>query len=304
MAQDDVLLDALARGEDPSRGTDPLAGVLLGLRQDVERPMPEPPQLPGEHSTGINDGVGGGANGDNVVSLEEARQKRYRTNPWVAGLVGAAAASVVVVGAGSVLYTPQDTGGTTMVELATTLDEMEAAADSGDEEAARELLEQARLIVASMNDGKESKSGGRGEPVVVTVTRKLAPTKPAQEPANPSAPADPKPETAAPNPNPNPNPQGSGTAVVPTQPTGQGQPGQGQQGPGQQGQGQQGQPGQEQGQTGQPSHPPQSQTAPSGAPQPSPSQQNLNAPAVAPAPVHQPFVAPQAGVAGSSQGIE
>ena len=40
---DDALLTKASRGEDPSDGTDPLLGLMGALREDVERPMPEPP---------------------------------------------------------------------------------------------------------------------------------------------------------------------------------------------------------------------------------------------------------------------
>lgn len=276
---DDLFLDALARGEDPSRGSDPLAGLLLGLREDVERPMPDAPQLPGEHEGGAD-----------VVSLDEARKKRYATNPWVAGLVGAAAASVAIVGAGSVLYSPMNKGETTMVELATTLDELEAASESGDADATRDLLEQARLLLASINETKVPRLGPSGDPVVVTVTRNVTTTKTAPEPPQPSTavPAEPRPETAAPSQVP--GTQTPGTGQAPTV-----QPGQ----PGQPGQGQ-----------GQPSQPSQGSQppAPSNQEQPVQPPQPAPQPAAPPVSVHQslvaPSVAPPVGVIGSSNGTE
>ncbi|WPF66554.1 MULTISPECIES: hypothetical protein [unclassified Corynebacterium] len=41
----DALLTELSQGIDRSGGTDPLAGMLLELRSDVDKPMPEPPLL-------------------------------------------------------------------------------------------------------------------------------------------------------------------------------------------------------------------------------------------------------------------
>lgn len=170
---DDAFIDALARGEDPSGGADPLAGLLLTLKDEVDQPMPPAPVIAQEEPAG-------------VASLDAARAKRYRTNPWLAGLVGAAAASVAIIGTGSMIFDPQpEKNETTMVELATTLDELEAANEKGDEEAARGLLEQARLLVTSMNSGGEKTGARSGEPLIVTKTV-TASKAPAPAPAAPT----------------------------------------------------------------------------------------------------------------------
>ncbi|WJY96847.1 hypothetical protein [Corynebacterium fournieri] len=160
-AESDAFFDALALGDDPSAGTDPLAAALLDLKDDVDRPMPPAPQL-----------AGAGEAAANVASLDAARAARpkRRVSPWLSGLIGAAAATVVCVGTGAALF---DQGGseqdTTVVELATTLDELEAANQSGDAEAARTLLEQARELVASMK-GREQRADNGGEAATVTKT--------------------------------------------------------------------------------------------------------------------------------------
>lgn len=187
VAASDAFLDSLSRGQDPSSGSDPLAGVLLALKDDVERPMPEAP---------------------NVASQTDITPRR-RMNPWVSGLIGAAAASVAIVGAGTVLYNPAPTPGddTTMVELATTLDELEVARETGDEEAAKGLLEQARHLVAEMN--REQKNGGStgasrtsapARTVTVTTTASSVPEAPSQAPANPAPEQSPTPAAPAPKP--------------------------------------------------------------------------------------------------------
>lgn len=190
-ARDDALIDELARGVDPSGGTDPLAAALLALKDDVDRPMPAPPAVVQEPAT--------------VASLDQARARRRPTsNPWVAGLVGAAAASTVILGTGAaVLSAENSTNETTMVELATTLDELEAANESGDEAAARELLEQARGLLANIKIRESRHGGGHATPAPRTVTATTTvsevpevTTRPYEQPSSP-APANPAPGTAA-----------------------------------------------------------------------------------------------------------
>ena len=71
LVDDDAFLTALSRGEDPSGGSDPLAAMLLELRDDVHQEMPPAP-----------------------VVKTPVRHKR--PHPLLAGLVLAA----VLVGAG------------------------------------------------------------------------------------------------------------------------------------------------------------------------------------------------------------
>lgn len=190
-ARDDALIDELARGVDPSGGTDPLAAALLALKDDVDRPMPAPPAVGQEPAT--------------VTSLDDARaRRRPTTNPWVAGLVGAAAASTVILGTGAAVLSAENSSNeTTMVELATTLDELEAANESGDETAARELLEQARGLLANIKIRESRHGGGHAtpEPRTVTATTTVSEvpevtTRPHEQPSSP-APASPAPGTAA-----------------------------------------------------------------------------------------------------------
>lgn len=190
-ARDDALIDELARGVDPSGGTDPLAAALLALKDDVDRPMPASPAVVQEPAT--------------VASLDQARARRRPTsNPWVAGLVGAAAASTVILGTGAAVLSAQNSSNeTTMVELATTLDELEAANESGDEAAARELLEQARGLLANIKIRESRHGGGHATPAPRTVTATTTvsevpevTTRPHGQPSSP-APANPAPGTAA-----------------------------------------------------------------------------------------------------------
>lgn len=162
-AASDAFIDALSLGDDPSDGTDPLAAALLELKADIDRPMPAAPRLDAQD---VAPAAAGG-----VTSLDGARaaRRKRQVSPWLAGLIGAAAATVVCVGTGAALFDYGTQEDTTMVELATTLDELEVASQSGDEEAARQLLEQARGLVATMKE-REQRPGKSGQAATVTTT--------------------------------------------------------------------------------------------------------------------------------------
>lgn len=147
---DDAFLTSLSRGVDPSDGADELASLLLGLRDEVEAPMPDAPL--------IDEAVAPVAP---VTSLTERRaardaSRRFRTSPWMAGLVGAAAATVAVVGTGAALYnaTPDSAlwgpsqavfgERQNVVELATKLDEIENMTESGNLAGAKQVIDQLR----------------------------------------------------------------------------------------------------------------------------------------------------------------
>ena len=180
-AQSDAFIDALLLGDDPSAGTDPLAAALLNLKADVDRPMPPAPQLHAEDAAG-NAAENAQPSG-NVASLEDKRAEKAkrRVSPWLSGLIGAAAATVVCVGTGAVLFgSGAADDDTTVVELATTLDELEVASESGDEESARVLLEQARGLVATIKE-REHRTVRGGAAATVTKTVTEATTVPAQD---------------------------------------------------------------------------------------------------------------------------
>lgn len=112
------------------------------------------------------------------VSLDVERKKRraHRTNPWLAGLVGAAAATVVVAGTGAALYnaTPGSPlwgpsqklfgGNTDYVELASTLDEIDSKAEQGDIEGARNLIEQLRSSLKAERTDRGNRGDSEREP--------------------------------------------------------------------------------------------------------------------------------------------
>lgn len=155
LVDDDNFLTSLSRGEDPSGGDDELAQLFLELRGDVERQMPPAPVVEGVEAD------------SNVIALGASR-RNWRANPWVAGLVGAAAATVIVAGSGAALYNVEQDSPlwpvsaalygdrAAVVELAGTLEEMQSAAESGDDVRTRELLDEARSLVASMNEKSDT----------------------------------------------------------------------------------------------------------------------------------------------------
>jgi len=160
-ASSDAFIEALSRGDDPSGGADPLAAALLELKADIDRPLPPAPQLDAGQSLA--------GNVASLVAARDAKRKR-QLSPWLAGLMGAAAATAIFVGTGT---TPFDQGvqdDPTVVELATTLDELEVASQRGDEAATRDLLEQARGLVASMKDRQHRAGKGDDSEAVTTVT--------------------------------------------------------------------------------------------------------------------------------------
>lgn len=211
-ASSDAFIEALSRGDDPSGGADPLAAALLELKADIDRPLPPAPQLDAGQSPA-----------GNVASLEAARdaKRKRQLSPWLAGLMGAAAATAIWVGTGT---TPFDQGvqdDPTVVELAATLDELEVASQRGDEAATRDLLEQARGLVASMKDrGNRAVNGDESEATtaettVTTVTTTVTSTVTTTSSQAPDEPTPAQQPTLAPQ-----------TSARPTQPEQPEQPGQ------------------------------------------------------------------------------
>lgn len=223
----DAFLDALARGEDPTYGSDPLAGLLLGMKRDIERPMPEAPSVDGvepeplepislaKHRTKRAQ-AGGDGLGETAGRRQATSPKRPGMNPWAAGFIGAAAASALIAGSGAALYnaTPGSPlwGASTVVfsdraaavELASTLKEIEVASQAGDSDYVAQLLQQANRLVESMKPvpgpGEGEHAGDVGDdrgadrPATVTVTVTVSPEQ--ERPAQPEKPA--QQETTAP----------------------------------------------------------------------------------------------------------
>lgn len=215
----DAFLTSLSRGVDPADGSDELATLFLQLREEVEAPMPAAPEIPGVSGVSI-DTQSSAATEEfpGVASLGKHRAKRgrhetersgrahrFRTNPWLAGVVGAAAATVMVAGTGTALYnaTPGSAlwgpseavfgDRTNSVEFASALDEIDSMTQSGDIAGARVLIDQLR---ESMNQDRSERAkrpqrdgaapAAPNGQATVTVSHTL---QPEEKPAAPEHPA-------------------------------------------------------------------------------------------------------------------
>ena len=179
LVDDDAFLTELSQGKDPSNGSDELAGLLLGLKRDIDKQMPPAPRVDGVEEEPA------------VISLDKARSRR-RNRPVMHGLIGAAAATVILAGAGGVMVNsgvfdrPDETRN---VELAGTLDEMESRAAEGDIEGARELMKEARTKLEEAEGKEENAIAAKEEaekkrparPKTKTVTETATETAPGQK---------------------------------------------------------------------------------------------------------------------------
>lgn len=168
LIDDDAFLTELSVGNDPADGKDDLANLFLELRSEINRQMPPAPVIEGADEK------------PNVISLPRARR---RSRPMLHGLIGAAAATVLIAGAGTAIYNAgpssplYDLNQTvfgdddTVVELAGKLDEMESRAASGDYEGARALIDEARKLIEEANaDQPKEATSPRQAPSTVTQT--------------------------------------------------------------------------------------------------------------------------------------
>ncbi|NLA55227.1 MAG: hypothetical protein GX859_02835 [Corynebacterium humireducens] len=189
LMDDDAFLTELSQGLDPSDGTDELAALFLELREDVEKQMPPAPLIEGADEEPV------------VISLA-ARRRARRGRPFVSGLIGAAAATLVIAGSGSMIYnaTPGSplwgmssalfSDRAAVVELAGTLEEIDSRAAEGDIDGTRELLEEARRVVQNLRDAQspteQQTPREPGTTVTATTTATLPGETLAPEPVDPT----------------------------------------------------------------------------------------------------------------------
>ncbi|MCQ9342526.1 hypothetical protein [Corynebacterium kozikiae] len=169
---DDALLTAIARGEDPTFGSDPLAAALLGLRKEVAKDMPPAPNL-ADFGFDLSDRSDHSDRGDrsdsSAVSQNQDAQvvplqaRRRRVGRVASGLIGAAAATLVIAGGGSMIYsaTPgsplysanQAVFGSNdaVVQLASKLEAADSLNARGDVEGARQVLAEAEALLEQMS---------------------------------------------------------------------------------------------------------------------------------------------------------
>ncbi|AKK02371.1 hypothetical protein [Corynebacterium epidermidicanis] len=155
----DAFLDDLSRGVDPTGGKDPLAQLMLELHQQVNAPMPPAPSLddllPAEATAPTT------APADDLAARRA--KKRRLVNPWVSGLVGAAAATLVIAGGGGAIYNANPSSPlwgakiamfgehAAVVDLASALQEVDQRHADGDIEGAMQLLDRARALADAVN---------------------------------------------------------------------------------------------------------------------------------------------------------
>ncbi|MCK7637589.1 hypothetical protein [Corynebacterium pygosceleis] len=199
----DAFLDDLANGVDPSRGDDGLAGLLLGLKADVDAPMPPAPSLTGPGlsvtapattqftpvSAPVVEEIPAAGRGGQVVGLAD---RRRLVPGFVHGMIGAAAATLVIAGGGTAVYNAGPDSAlwgahtamfgehASVVELASTLEEADNRNANGDVAGALELLEQAKLMAKELNARKATRvDADRHPPAPRTVTVTVTPAPPA-----------------------------------------------------------------------------------------------------------------------------
>ena len=181
----DAFLDALGRGVDPSDGEDPLAGLFLELRAEVEQPMPDAPNVEHVSAPKLTAIDGGRTEATTTRRTSGGSAPRKQMNPWAAGLIGAAAASAMVVGGGvAFLDLEQDSAlletstsmspnNTAAIELASTLEEIQVASQGGDADYLEQLLIQARELADAM-----AANGANTQPAEEHVKREEKPAEP------------------------------------------------------------------------------------------------------------------------------
>lgn len=193
LVEDDAYVTDLSQGRAPE--DDELASLLLALRDDVETQMPPAPKVEGA---------------DDEAAVISMAGRRRRSRPWVHGLIGAAAATVLIAGVGvTYLGVSAQDSDPTVVELAGKLDEIETHAADGDMESTRALVDEARRLVSDLERTRPAESSA---PRTVT-ERSVAPsTATVTESAAPAEEAEPAPEPTAAAPAP-------GTTTVTAEPT-------------------------------------------------------------------------------------
>lgn len=212
---DDVFLTDLSRGVDVSDGEDPLANLLLKLRDEVESDMPPTPTLAdlgieeeeneeeyldedfddGELTAtdvfeAVDDVEDTGTiaavddleeleadeledeeedDEDNVIDLDQ-RRRRWGFGRIASGLIGAAAATLIIAGGGAAIAGAKEgspfyglhqrlfgsrADRAAVVELASKLEEVTNRTNQGDVKGAQQSLQEAQKIVDKLNSGNQ-----------------------------------------------------------------------------------------------------------------------------------------------------
>lgn len=171
----DGFLTSLAQGRDVSAGEDPLAGLLLNLKAEVDAPLPPVPDVtekldPGAPTT--RKSQGSWCPGLSKVGINSHRHRRQRpggSRPWMMSVVGASvgalAASALIIVGGSVVYNAEPGDAlwgsrvaifgepeTNLVQLASAFDQVDTLVNEGDLEGARQVIDEARELIKYLDE--------------------------------------------------------------------------------------------------------------------------------------------------------
>lgn len=189
---DDATIDAIGRGVTPD---DELGQLLASLRDEARAP-----HAPFDPATILGTQQTDHAPEQQVDELSARRSAREGTrrrgkkpmSAPTAGVIGAAAASIVMAIGGLAFLGPANSAqDAAVVELASTLEEIDTKAGEGDMDATRSLLAEARNLVAELD---------RREPRIIREeksTPETAPTSTSTSEASSPSPQ-PEPEPVAP----------------------------------------------------------------------------------------------------------
>ncbi|MDO5099632.1 MAG: hypothetical protein Q4D85_12905 [Corynebacterium sp.] len=181
LAATDAFLTELSHGVDPTDGADPIADLLLQLRDEVYAPMPAAPVI---ETAAESDTPAPHTIADNPDVIDLASRRNRGMGRIASGFIGAAAATLIIAGGGSavlsakegsVLYPLQQQlfGATpshkAVVELAGKLEEANNLTANGDVAGAQEILEQAQAMVNKLG-AKEEAESVKKEPSTETQT--------------------------------------------------------------------------------------------------------------------------------------
>lgn len=189
LLEDDAFLDALSRGEDPSGGEDPLATLFLELRGQVVAgtETAEAPAASAPHTAPVADLDRARAARRDTAGAHRA-PARPRAYGLLQGLIGAAAATLLIAGGGATIYNAGPSSPlwganqalfgnhAAAVQLASTLQEADDRSNKGDVAGALALLEQAKNMSQDLKGRDRSAAEKKIAQTQATVTETVTET--------------------------------------------------------------------------------------------------------------------------------
>lgn len=184
LAATDAFLTELSHGVDPTDGTDPIADLLLQLRDEVYAPMPPAPVIETTEVAVAAESPASHTPADNPDVIDLASRRNRGMGRIASGFIGAAAATLIIAGGGSAVFSAKEGSvlyplqqqlfGATpshkaVVELASKLEEANNLTANGDVAGAQEILEQAQAMVNKLG-AKEQEESVKKTPSTETQT--------------------------------------------------------------------------------------------------------------------------------------